>query len=183
MSIPFTCPHCGQTGKAPDAALNKKAKCPRCGRSFTVEAAGEAQGHTPAKAITGQVVEAEPQQAAPQLPVPVARELVIREDLFAPVESVDEKACPFCGEMVKTAARRCRFCGETIDLALRASEEAERRADDRERRRDRGTNVSTTVIVEGVDRRAFPHGLHLIITLCTCGLWFPIWIIAWLCSD
>lgn len=24
---------------------------------------------------------------------------------------------------------------------------------------------------------AFPHGLHLCLTLLTCGLWLPVWIV------
>lgn len=31
-----------------------------------------------------------------------------------------------------------------------------------------------------VVRRAFPHGLHLVLSLITCGLWLPIWLIHYL---
>lgn len=34
-----------------------------------------------------------------------------------------------------------------------------------------------------VVKRSFPHGLHLILTLITCGLWSPIWLIHYLLSD
>lgn len=31
--------------------------------------------------------------------------------------------------------------------------------------------------------RSFPHTLHLILTILTCGLWAPIWIIHYLLSQ
>lgn len=34
-----------------------------------------------------------------------------------------------------------------------------------------------------VVKRSFPHGLHLILTLITCGLWSPIWLIHYLLAD
>lgn len=36
------------------------------------------------------------------------------------------------------------------------------------------TNVHTPVVVR---TSSCPHGLHLVLTLLTCGLWLPIWII------
>jgi tRNA(Ile2) C34 agmatinyltransferase TiaS len=29
--------------------------------------------------------------------------------------SADERACPYCGETIKAAAKKCRFCMEWID--------------------------------------------------------------------
>lgn len=34
-----------------------------------------------------------------------------------------------------------------------------------------------------VVKRSFPHGLHLVLTLITCGLWSPIWLIHYLLTD
>ncbi|MET7767453.1 hypothetical protein [Nocardia sp. NPDC005366] len=31
-----------------------------------------------------------------------------------------------------------------------------------------------------VIRPAFPHGLHLVLTIFTCGMWAPIWLIHYL---
>lgn len=31
--------------------------------------------------------------------------------------------------------------------------------------------------------RSFPHGLHLVLTLITCGLWSPIWLIHYLLAS
>ncbi|MFI5539060.1 MULTISPECIES: hypothetical protein [Nocardia] len=33
-----------------------------------------------------------------------------------------------------------------------------------------------------VVRSAFPHGLHLVLSLVTCGMWLPIWLIHYLIS-
>ncbi|WP_218841157.1 hypothetical protein [Nocardia amikacinitolerans] len=33
-----------------------------------------------------------------------------------------------------------------------------------------------------VVRSAFPHGLHLVLSLITCGMWLPIWLIHYLIS-
>jgi len=38
--------------------------------------------------------------------------------------SPDEKACPACGETIKTAAVKCRFCGEDIEAFVRMREAA-----------------------------------------------------------
>ncbi|WP_157122059.1 hypothetical protein [Nocardia violaceofusca] len=34
-----------------------------------------------------------------------------------------------------------------------------------------------------VVKRSFPHGLHLVLTLITCGLWSPIWLVHYLLAD
>jgi len=31
-------------------------------------------------------------------------------------------------------------------------------------------------------KRDFPHLLHLVLTILTCGLWLPIWILAYIFS-
>ncbi|WP_305779776.1 hypothetical protein [Nocardia nova] len=34
-----------------------------------------------------------------------------------------------------------------------------------------------------VVKRSFPHGLHLVLMLITCGLWSPIWLVHYLLAD
>lgn len=26
------------------------------------------------------------------------------------------------------------------------------------------------------------HGVHIILTLVTCGMWLPVWFVVWLCA-
>lgn len=42
-------------------------------------------------------------------------------------------------------------------------------------------NVHQTTVVQ--QRRDFPHILHLVLTIITCGAWLPIWIIHYLISQ
>jgi len=48
MPIKVTCPECGQRSKAPDDALGKLARCPRCQQAFLIPAPGQAAEESPA---------------------------------------------------------------------------------------------------------------------------------------
>jgi hypothetical protein len=93
-------------------------------------------------------------------------------------------ACPFCNERISKNAKKCRFCGETVDVALRAAEEARNEARRSSRRRDRDSGNNQQVVINQHSERherivvshSFPHGLHLLLTVLTCGLWLPIWL-------
>ena len=111
--------------------------------------------------------------------------------VVVPVSSGGEKECPFCGEVVKASAKKCKHCGETIDVALRVAEEAKRAAEKQSSHPNvfmnaggggaaaassssgGGGGPSVTVNVS----RPFNHGIHLLLTILTCGLWWPIWIL------
>jgi hypothetical protein len=73
-------------------------------------------------------------------------------------------------------AKKCKHCGETVDVALRAAEEARRIAENSSRGGGSASAASATVVVQ-VSQKYFPHFLHLILTILTCGLWFPIWVL------
>lgn len=163
MPISFACSGCGKKFKVPDTAAGKKSKCPQCQQSIQVP--------------------------FPIAAAPVATAVPVK------IETMD---CPFCTAEIPSAALKCKHCGETVNAAMRAAEEAKRTVskprrrdrdddydddyDDRPRRRrdrdDRSVQQHVNVVVG--DRRAFPHLFHFILTVLTCGLWFPIWVIAWL---
>jgi len=157
------CPTCNTLIKAPETSLGRRVRCPACQAVFVLEQAPPAR---------------RPRSApAPRHDGPV----VLRE---AQPESTRE--CPFCAEPIKAHAKRCRHCGETLDPALRAAEEAKTLA--KVSRRGSGQAVATNVVVHQGGRvvHTFPHVLHLVITICTCGCWLPIWIIhyiVWACIN
>ena len=100
-----------------------------------------------------------------------------------PVEQKQE--CPFCAELILARAKKCKHCGETLDVALRAAEEARRAASASGGGGGGGGAASSTVVIHG-DRsptKSFPHFLHLVVTIITMGLWFPIWILHYIVRD
>jgi hypothetical protein len=163
MPISVTCASCGAKLRAPDNAAGRKLACSKCKAAIVVPADPTSQSLMASRPATGNP--------------PVAT-----------------KQCPFCSEPVLAAAKKCKHCGETIDVALRAAEESERAARQSIRRRrdeddyrddapHRSTPppaaaaASTTVIMHGESKASFPHMLHFILTLVTCGIWTPIWLL------
>jgi hypothetical protein len=105
------------------------------------------------------------------------------------------KKCPFCAEFIQGDARKCRFCGEFLDgerpPARRPAPRQEGRhgdyddgeEDGRPRRRRPSATARAEANVVVVHRGGrFPHLLHLIITIFTCGAWLPVWILIYLFS-
>jgi len=158
MAIPITCTGCNTALQFDDQHAGKKAKCPKCESIFII----------PAHA---------PQAAPPQAYAPPAS---------APVPTMN---CTFCASVINAAAKKCPQCGETLDPALRAAEEARRTAEMAHAHgANQNVNVNTTVVSPGrtkvVHRKAaFPHTLHLVLTLFTCGAWLPIWLIHYLVAQ
>ena len=112
-------------------------------------------------------------------PVPV----VVPTPIFIstkPISNDEMMDCPFCAEPLKKSAKKCKHCGETVDVALRMAEEARRSA---EKPSQHGPVFMNAGGGGGGfhDRpdRSFVgwHVGHLILTLATCGLWLPVWII------
>ncbi|MHB1035558.1 MAG: hypothetical protein ACYC35_16105 [Pirellulales bacterium] len=106
-----------------------------------------------------------------------------------PIAAEPVVACSFCGESILAVAKKCRFCGETLDVALRAAEEAGRLAQAASARSPfvpAAAPVQQTVIVQQTTAGSyyrFPHLLHLVLTVATCGLWLPVWVLHWLCHE
>lgn len=40
--------------------------------------------------------------------------------------------------------------------------------------------INNNNVVVGGARRGFNHTTHLVLTLFTCGIWFPIWFLSWI---
>lgn len=172
MSI--KCPHCQQKLSEGESLPGQRVKCSSCGKKFHLPMAVETPeemeiDRLPDHSQTFEVVKASP----PPTPIEVTP---------TPQSGRD---CPFCGERVMAVAKKCKHCGETLDVALRSAEEARRFSEQAPPGGGGGgggaASASTTVVVR--DGRGFPHGLHLLLTLCTCGLWLPIWIVLALFSS
>lgn len=96
-----------------------------------------------------------------------------------PVE--DTKPCPFCAQQILVQAVKCQHCGEMLDPTLRAAAES--------RQADKNPMVfmnaggaaasasAASAASSGRERRPFNHMLHLVLTLLTCGMWLPVWIL------
>jgi predicted RNA-binding Zn-ribbon protein involved in translation (DUF1610 family) len=164
MSIIVTCSTCGAHLKVADSSLGKKVLCPKCDAEITI--VGTKEAPNPATRVVRQK-----QQVAI---------LERDEDEFQSPPARRMKECDFCGEQVLATAKKCKHCGETLDPALRAADEAKRLAKAAGRGSGSAAAANTTVIVQGGGQQPFPHLLHLIITLCTCGLWLPVWITLYL---
>ncbi len=68
--------------------------------------------------------------------------------------------CQSCGERVRpTEKGRCPNCRGRVAGSPK-------------------TIVHTNVVVQ--TSHGFPHFIHGVLTLFTCGLWFPVWIVHYL---
>jgi hypothetical protein len=122
---------------------------------------------------------------APRAPAEDSLEEVGAEELpeVLPVGASDTAPCPFCSEQVLASAKKCKHCGEFLDPALRAAS-----------RGGPSAVAASTVIVNNANRPAprrlvvyrnpmrdfLPwHIVHMVLTIVTCGIWSPVWVIHW----
>jgi hypothetical protein len=139
--------------------------CPSCSQQYTVK-----------DDYAGKVTTC--QKCQVRMIVPALSAVLVHAEVQPP-SLPETKDCPFCGESVKVHAKKCKHCGETLDVALRAAEEV------RNTRNSGGGGGNQQVVIHQSEDRGprvvyvggFPHFIHLILTIFTLGLWFPIWII------
>jgi predicted RNA-binding Zn-ribbon protein involved in translation (DUF1610 family) len=194
--IVFKCPGCEKSFSVKDEFAGKHTKCPQCGNPLRVPAgtapAVSAPEPTPPAKVAfpppAKVAFPPPAKVAPPPPAIVQPALPVQAvpEVLASRRAVDYKDCPFCGEEVLAAAKKCKHCGETLDVALRSAEEARRIAQHSSPGGGGGGGggaASSTVIIQqlGGGTRSFAgwHLAHLILTIVTCGLWLPVWLIHW----
>jgi DNA-directed RNA polymerase subunit M/transcription elongation factor TFIIS len=165
------CPTCKAILRVPANAAGKTGKCPNCLTKFTIsqQATTVPVSNTPPPPYEEVFYSGNGDEPPPT----------------AIAKMPETQQCPFCDSTITAKAKKCRECGETVDVALRAAEEAKREARE-SRRRSGGGNQQQVVIHQSHNdyrdryRPAFPHVLHLVLTLLTMGLWSPIWLIHWI---
>jgi len=126
MPVSVICSTCSSKLKAPDSAVGRKTKCPKCGSAIVVSAGTTVQN------LPAPVPEAVPVHN----PVTVQPRVSVTEVKAA----AEYKECPFCSEQILASAKKCRHCGETLDAALRSVEEIRRSV-------ERQQHQSTTVVM------------------------------------
>jgi hypothetical protein len=152
--IAFSCPNCGKGYSVNDEFTGRKTACTNCNTKFRIPGA-----------IAIPVAPAERPKPIAQVSIP-----------YADIENVEEvKAlCPYCDEEISPSAKKCKHCGEMLDVALRREQR-------RQQREQRAYNNQQVVINQTVEvANSFPHSLHLVLTIFTCGAWLPIWILHYL---
>lgn len=162
VRIPGTsCPGCGRRVPLADDDWGGVIECRECNTAFVPG--------------TGEVI----QRATPiQAPYPVAR-----GQAFTPATPEVPAAthCLGCGRPLhgRVPCFDCDadFCSE-VCLCRHQRRTGHGRAAGREPA-SQSVEVNTTVIVP----RRFPHEIHLVMTVLTCGLWLPIWILHYLMSS
>jgi hypothetical protein len=206
MSLTTTaeCPHCQQKVEAPEELFGQNVTCPTCSKEFVIPSPkAEASTLTPSLSkmnLAPPSAVSAPAQQRKTKPCPFCAEDILeaankckhcgadlnvppakptRTETAPPVAKT--KPCPFCGEGVMLDAKKCKHCGETIDVALRAAEDAKKSAGATPHVfMNAGGGGGGAAVAAGAGKRSFRHGLHLVLTILTCGLWFPIWVLAYL---
>lgn len=87
--------------------------------------------------------------------------------------------CPECGRLIALPAEKV---GRMIECARCDTQFVAEEADDRPARRGHGADASSRAEVHIHQSGGFNHTPHVILTLFTCGLWLPIWLLIWACS-
>ena len=167
--IRFSCPSCDTKMMAPEDKAGCKCSCITCKQRLQVPGAKTETTKTVlGKLETMPVVSSMPVEKLPELmPIPTGKAV-------QPARSGIR--CPECGSQVPAKATRCRYCG------CRFEDDDDFDFDRRSRRRERepervDVRQNVLINVDGGNRSSFPHGLHIVLTIFTCGAWFPIWII------
>ncbi|MDM8556143.1 NINE protein [Desulfococcaceae bacterium HSG7] len=97
-TISVMCKNCGSKFKAPENAIGRKAKCPKCKYLLVIADDSIKNDMLVPQTNTNQVAVYQP--------------------------TPDKKQCPFCSEEVLSSAKKCKHCGELLDFALRTAEQA-----------------------------------------------------------
>jgi predicted RNA-binding Zn-ribbon protein involved in translation (DUF1610 family) len=115
VPIQVTCATCKSQFNAPDNAVGKRTKCPKCGGIIDIQA--------PAPTPPPQQDEILEAEEAPYTPFS-DDDFEVEKPVELPASGGgDRKPCPMCGEMIQRDAVKCRFCGEVFDPILKKQQQ------------------------------------------------------------
>lgn len=89
--------------------------------------------------------------------------------------------CPYCSGEVTAKAKKCRHCGEILDPQMREIEllKSQKSATPNVFM-NAGGGGGGAVAGGGHQLHGFRHWLHILLTLITGGLWFPVYVLLYL---
>jgi hypothetical protein len=101
--------------------------------------------------------------------------------------SVATIECPYCSEVINAKSKKCRHCGEILDHQMREIELLKSQRNSPNVFMNAGgaaaaasSASSSSSGGEGNLLRRFPHWIHILITIVTGGLWFPVYLLMYL---
>lgn len=172
--IAVDCSGCGNSFLVEDEIAGKETVCSACGSSVKVTSKHRTDYYPPAS-DTNSIVDS--------IATSYEQESQVLETTGQSSSPISTQAnCPYCGEKILATAKKCKHCGEILDVAMRSADQA-RRISERSGGGGGGGAASSTVVIQqtgGGSSFAGWHSTHMILTLLTCGMWSPIWLIHWL---
>lgn len=93
--------------------------------------------------------------------------------------------CPYCSEQINAKSKKCRHCGEILDPQMRELEllKSQRNSPNVFMNAGGGggaaaaSSASSSSGGEAALLRRFPHWIHILLTIVTGGLWFPVYLL------
>ena len=95
--------------------------------------------------------------------------------------SVETIECSYCSGAISPKAKKCRHCGEILDHQMREIELLKsQKSSTPNVFMNAGGGGGGAVGAGGYQLHGFRHWLHILLTIITGGLWFPVYVLLYL---